>query len=187
MHDLYSKFLQLLLLICLIFFSINTDLRAQLLLERELIGAVAATSTVVPSGNQQELQVDASFGESVIGYQRGDIVITVGFHQTDNDQQERRIGSIVPENETDTEISVRAYPNPTVERLSVDLGEYKEKFTELRLIDVYGRIVKQHSVSGNQIITFRQLNQLPNANYFLQGIDDEGKLHKLTTVLVITY
>lgn len=185
------KRVQQLILACLALLIITAPLSAQLQLERELIGAIAAP-VVVSNGSQQQLQVDASFGESMIGYQEGDIIITVGFHQTRTSEVGGPPPGIavteeVQADEAAAEISVNAYPNPTVERLTVDLGNYNEKFTQLRIVDISGRTVKSQLVTGQQSIKFTQLDQLPNANYFLQGIDTDGRSHKLATVMVITY
>lgn len=187
MRNPYFIWFKHLFLVCLALLFANSSLNAQLILERELIGAAAAVGTVVSNGGEQELQVDASFGESMIGYEEGDIIITVGFHQTATRRSERRLGDAVPEDEGTAKTTVNTYPNPTVEKLTVDLGDFSEKITELRLIDVYGRTVKYREVSGEQLITFRELNRLPNANYFLQGVDANGKLHQLATVLIVTY
>lgn len=191
MNNKQLKRVQQLILACLALLLTTAPVSAQLQLERELIGAIAAP-VVVSNGGQQQLQVDASFGESMIGYQEGDIIITVGFHQTrTSDVGGPPPGIAVPEeeqaDEAAAEISVNAYPNPTVERLTVDLGEYNEKFTQLRIIDISGRTVKSQVVTGQQSIKFSQLDQLPNANYFLQGIDTDGRSHKLATIMIITY
>lgn len=189
MRDSHSKWFQHLLLGCLALFTSSAQLSAQLQLEREFIGAAAAVSTVVSNGNEQQLQVDASFGESMIGYQEGDIIITVGFHQTATRSGERGIGHVVEEDDDEvaSRVAVNAYPNPTVERLTVDLGDYREKFTQLRIIDVLGRTMKSHVVSGEELITFRQLDKLPNANYYLQGVSSDGELFQLATVMIVTY
>jgi len=188
MRDQYFTRFQFILLAFPTLLIFSTSLSAQLMIERELVGAVAAVSTVLPTSGEPELQIDASFGESLIGYEEGDIIITVGFQQAKTKGINNLDEFDAPESQEQvTDVSVTAYPNPTVERLTVDLGEFREKFTRIRLIDSYGRTVMDRTVAGDQVITFRQLDQLPNANYFLQGIDDEGKLHQLSTVMIVTY
>lgn len=183
----YIKTIWQLTFICLFSLTITVDLSAQLQLERELIGA-AAIPTVLSNAGEQQLQVDASFGESMIGYKEGDITITVGFHQTKTTVQDGNIGHILPEEEDVTKkVSVNAYPNPTVRKITVDMGDYREKFTQLRIIDINGKTVRRRDITGDQIITFHQLDNLPNANYFLQGIDTDGMFHQLTTIMIITY
>lgn len=176
------------MIVCLVLFLTGADLNAQLVLERELIGAAAGVATIVSSGGSQELKVDDSFGETMIGYQAGDIIITVGFHQTETstDNSPPNLEAEVEVEDESTKISVNAYPNPTVERLTVDLGNYQDEFSELRLIDTYGRIVKSQQVNGRERMTFRSLDKLADANYFLQGISKDGKLHQLAKVLIVT-
>lgn len=175
----------LFLVAVLLVFSSSLD--AQLILERELVGAVAATSSVVSNGNTQQLKVDASFGESIIGYEAGDIIVTVGFHQPSAMSQEGNLGDLTEDEPASDKKNVVAYPNPTVEMLTVDLGTHGEKFREIRLVDVYGRIVKSQLVNDSQLVVMRQLSSLPNANYFLQGVGADGSLHQLTTIMIVTY
>lgn len=176
------------MIVCLLLLLVSPDLHAQLVLERELVGAAAGVATVVSGGGVQELKVDDSFGETMIGYEEGDIIITVGFHQT-----ETVLGNLPPNLETEDEdedgmakVSVNAYPNPTIEKLTVDLGNYQNDFLELRLIDTYGRAVRVQQVNGQERMTFRGLNKLADATYFLQGISKDGKLHQLAKVLIVT-
>lgn len=172
---------------CFVLLLISTGLNAQLVLERELIGAATGVATVISGGGAQELKVDDSFGETMIGYEEGDIIITVGFQQTGLTNENFPPPNLEAETEVETtKISVNAYPNPTVERLTVDLGNYQDDFKELRLIDTYGRIVKTQRVSNQKRITFRGLDKLSDANYFLQGLSTDGKLHQLTKVLIVT-
>jgi len=164
----------------------NSGLYAQLKLEREFIGASAGVATVVSSGGAQELKVDDSFGETMIGYEEGEIIITIGFQQTRTGNSNFPPPGLEADTEVETsKISVNAYPNPTIERLTVDLGDYQDDFRELRLIDTYGRSVKTQQVKGLDRITFRGLDKLTATSYFLQGISKDGKLHQLTKVLVI--
>jgi hypothetical protein len=189
MYNTYSKWFQHLFLMCLTILVASDTLSSQLILERELVGAVSVP-LVVSDGGQQQLQVDASFGETMIGYEEGDIIITVGFHQPSEAVQVNNLGDLQSQPEevdAEAKIKVNAYPNPTVERLTIDLGSFHENFEEIRLIDINGRTVKHRVVVDEQLITFTQLDRLPNANYFLQGVDKKGKLHQLTTVLIITY
>lgn len=167
-----------------------SSLTAQISLERELVGAVGAYSVPTPN-TTQELLVDDSFGETIIGYEAGDIIVTVGFHQPDI-SLEGRLGDLeeTPEAEvTDNAraIDVNAFPNPTVERLTVDLGEHADRFVEIMLVDQAGRPVKTQLTEGRSVIKIDRLNTLPNANYFLIARDNDGQLHQVTTIMIITY
>jgi len=183
----YTQSFSGLFLTCFFLLVTTSDISAQLILERELIGAVATTSTNATNGNTQQLQVDASFGETMIGYKKGDIIITVGFQQALDHIDLGGAGHIVEEEEDDDDsakVLVNAYPNPTVESLTIDLGSFLEEFTEIRLIDVSGRTVKLRSVVGDPLVNFTQLDRLPSAVYFLAGVDQKGKLHQLSKVII---
>lgn len=188
MNNKNKTFFYSLMLACLGLVSVGAELNAQLVLERELIGAAIGVPTVIPDGGVQQLLIDDSFGETMIGYESGDIIITVGFQQTENDNENSppNLDSGEEEGDVAEKISVNAYPNPTIERLTVDLGDYQDKFKELRLIDVNGRTIKSQRVDGQPIMTFTGLNKLTDASYFLQGISTDGRLHQLTKVIIAT-
>ncbi|TXF90537.1 hypothetical protein FUA23_05420 [Neolewinella aurantiaca] len=187
MRDNYYKSFKRLFSTCLMLAAMTAGVNAQLILEREFVGAVATTSTRISEGTTQQLQVDASFGETMIGYEEGDIVITVGFHQPGSLGVENNLGNRpgiqAPEEVVD--VSVKAYPNPTISSLTVDLGPLYEDFRELRLVDVYGRTLVTRRINAQEQVTINQLEDLPNANYFLQGITKDGRLHQLSTIMVI--
>ena len=187
----YPRLFQSALLACCLLCFLPTSADGQLIVEREFIGGAAPAVTLAPAGSQNQLKVDDSFGETIIGYAEGDIIITVGFQQTDtSDEDGDNIGHATtppPVRRPAEQLSVTAFPNPTIERLSVDLGVHSEKFVELSLIDIYGRTVRNRKINDQTLVTFSNLNELPNADYFLMGLDTEGKLHKLSTVMIITY
>lgn len=188
MNNNYTQSFQQLFLMCFIFALMTSGINAQLILEREFVGAVATVSTNTSNGNIGELQVDASFGESMIGYKSGDITITVGFHQSGAADNRDNFGNRSVREETGYESEsplVNAYPNPTVSRVTVDLGPFQDKFNELRLIDVFGRTVASNRVEGESQITISKLDDLPNANYYLLGIAKDGTLHQLSTIVLI--
>ena len=173
----------------LFLFFTGSFLNAQITLERELIGSATGVPTVISTGGStQELMIDDSFGETMIGYEDGDIIITVGFQQTETTVGEAppNLGAEDGAEENLVKATVNAYPNPTIERLTVDLGVYQDKFTELRLISINGKTVQSKPVNGTEQMTFSNLDRLTDGNYFLQGIGKDGKLHQLTKVLIVT-
>lgn len=177
-----------LILVCLVLFVGSFSLNAQLTIEREFIGSATGPATILSNGGTQQLKVDDSFGETIIGYEAGEIIVTVGFQQT-RTSPNASPPNLEAETEQDVQLSkvaVNAYPNPTIEKLTVDLGEHQDKFELIRIIDSYGRTVKSQQVNDRVRITFRSLDKLANANYFLQGITKDGELHQLTKVLIVT-
>lgn len=188
MNNYYNhKLMSLFCSVGFIFLISFSPLYAQIKLERELIGAVVATSTSGSNDNLTQLEVDASVGETLIGYQEGDLILTIGF------QQSEQVTSNVPFNDSDNRevkmpapiVKVTAYPNPTVDNLTIDMGIHREKFVQLRLISSSGVVLTTRQVAGQQEVKFDQLENYPNANYFLQGIDHEGKSYNLATVMII--
>ena len=188
MPKVYLLLLKTAFLLCFCL-SATSLLTAQgLTIERELIGAVVAHSTSNSSGDQ-ELQIDASFGETCIGYEAGDITVTVGFHQPTTRRVGRSEGTL-PQGEVveaAPEVNVNTFPNPTVERITVDLGKHADQFSEVHLVDASGRPLKRQQVNGRSTIIIDRLAELPNANYYLVARDKQGKIHQLSTVMIITY
>lgn len=188
MRILYCKSTIFICATVLILLVTTNSLEAQIRLERELIGAVVATSTSGSNSTSSQLEVDASVGETLIGYAEGDIILTVGFQQGDVIIQPLPFDD--SEDQTVTQpaeiVKVTAYPNPTVNRLTIDLGIHTEKFSKLRLINSVGNVMMAIQVSlDQQVIVFDQLSSFPNGNYFLQGIGVDGRNHYLSTVMIV--
>ena len=157
-------------------------LHAQISLERELVGGVSGYSAVSTDGN---LRADATFGQPIIGFAEGDLIVTVGFHQTEKGGIAPGLTPPAPQANLE-QVNVSAYPNPTVERLVVDLNEHSDMFREIRLINTSGITVRSMKTGGVTQVIFSSLERLPNANYYLQGVDGKGKLHQLGTVMIVT-
>lgn len=164
---------------------VSVEVNAQLTLERELVGSAVGPATII-SGNPQELLVDASLGEQEIGFVSDNIKLTVGFQQptklnaTNNENVHREE---LPEE--DKELTVSAYPNPTIERLTVELGEKADTFESLSLMSAFGRSVAQKRVSDVEAVVFEGLNGLPNGKYLVYGTRKNGSIEHLATVMVV--
>ena len=166
-----------------------TTISAQFSIERELIGA---TTVVVspPSDEVAEggLLVDASSGEPLIGYTGpGAIEATIGFQQTfmfvaeNPATRDRFTGGDAPDR-----LLVSTYPNPTTEEVIVDLSEAKNDYQVLRLLGIDGVTVQVKAVINQQRTEFKQLSQLSAGTYYLQGIDANGNVHHLGSIVVLT-
>ena len=178
-----------LLIVFLVLLSGSSD--AQLIIERELLGAVS-TQTFASPASGQSLLVEASLGEPIIGYREGEIIIKVGFQQpstteSDGDGFAPEVEEQPREEDEAVTIRVGTYPNPTVERLTVDLESVPGMFRELQLVDPFGRVMITKRVNGETTVVLTQLQELPNANYFLVGIDQRGRMHRINTIMIITY
>ena len=178
---IYQKLLPALFLGLGVALFLPDSVQAQLVLEREFVGGATSYSEIGTG-----LQVDATFGQPLIGFAEGDLIVTVGFHQ--GAKGDGSPGGAVPpaEPELTARVPVSAYPNPTVERLVVDLNEHRDAFREIRLVNAQGQVVRSTRTQGTPQVIFSSLEELPNANYFLQGVDGEGDLHQLGTVMIIT-
>lgn len=122
----------------------------------------------------------ATAGEVFVGTQKGDIQATVGFQQPDDDV----IVSILAFG--DREITIKAYPNPTIDRLTVDLGDAVNDISEVHLLDLHGRQMISRKTTS-RLLQFPEVVNLPGGTYFLQGIDQAGQPHGLGTILVTAH
>lgn len=163
-------------------------LSAQLSIERELVGAVFTTSSLEASDN--ELRIDASAGEPIIGIHRGEIVATVGFHQTGlleiESMDEENLAREPFGTRSTRPIGVVAFPNPIVDELSVDLGPSAGRFETLQVFDQFGRLMMEQDVNDRVTVNMDPVGTLPAATYYLRGVDAEGNAHHLTNLLVVT-
>lgn len=152
-----------------------TCVRAQLRISRQVIAAAVFSST--PNGNAQQLKMTATAGEVFVGTRRGDVRATVGFQQPDDDV----IVSLFTIGQR--RITVRAYPNPAVDRLTVDLTNADGLLTEVLLLDLHGRTLLRRPVTSS-LLELPEAARLPGGTYFLRGTDETGQHYTLGTILI---
>lgn len=152
-----------------------TCVRAQLRISRQVIAAAVFSST--PNGNAQQLKMTATAGEVFVGTRRGDVRATVGFQQPDDDV----IVSLFTIGQR--RITVRAYPNPAVDRLTVDLTNADGLLTEIHLIDLHGRTLLRRA-ANTSLVEIPEVAKLPGGTYFLRGTDQTGQAYSLGTILL---
>lgn len=177
MHPVIKKNLRFYLPLLLVCFAC-TSVRAQIRITRQVIATSVFSST--PRGTRQRLKMTATAGEVFVGTQNGDVRATVGFQQPDDDVTV----SILAFGER--RIPVKAYPNPTTDRLTVDLGEAASELSEVALLDLHGRVMLHRTVSAS-LLLFPEVADLPGGTYFLRGTDLTGTTHGLGTVFVTTH
>lgn len=119
----------------------------------------------------------ATAGEVFVGTKKGDIRATVGFQQPDDDV----LVSIVTLGSR--EVTVRAYPNPAIDQLYVDLTETGGAITDLQLLDLLGRVLIRRQVTTD-LMELPEISRLAGGTYFLRGSDRVGKSYALGTVLI---
>jgi hypothetical protein len=83
--------------------------------------------------------------------------------------------------ETELNISVRLFPNPTTDVITIAISEYLENNLQYRLIDIHGKVLQTGQIVGEQ--SQLQLSGFPSSTYFLQIIDPIQKKLKSFRIL----
>ena len=75
--------------------------------------------------------------------------------------------------ETELNISLLVFPNPTAHHLTLQISDYKNENLSYQLFDMQGKLLKTGQVKAKQT----QINTkfLPSATYFLNVINQENK------------
>jgi hypothetical protein len=77
-------------------------------------------------------------------------------------------------------LSLMAYPNPTLELLNLRVGNYSQEKLAYKLIDLEGKVISEETI--NYETTTIDMKQLPVATYFVE-VNNEGK--KVQTFKII--
>lgn len=138
-------------------------------LERSVIGAYGA------SGSNGTIEVDMTVGEVAITTgQTGSIIVTQGFHQPDD-------GITGIEDPLGISVNYSLYPNPTTEKLFLELST--ENATELlvEIVDVRGRNTPLESVSmmvsGQVSKTEWDTSRLAEGMYMVVIKNNQGEIN----------
>lgn len=75
--------------------------------------------------------------------------------------------------ETNLNISLTAYPNPTVNNLSLLISEYNNEKLSYQLYDAQGKLLKSEYIVAKQ--TQINTSDFPSATYFVNIINQENK------------
>jgi hypothetical protein len=75
--------------------------------------------------------------------------------------------------ETELNISLTAYPNPTTENLTLQISDYNNEKLEYQLFDMQGKQLSNGQVTAKQ--TQIIMNGLPTATYFIYIVNQENK------------
>ena len=75
--------------------------------------------------------------------------------------------------ETDLNISLTAFPNPTTENLTLQISDYKNEKLTYQLFDMQGKQLNSGQVTAQQ--TQINMNGLPSATYFINVVNQENK------------
>ena len=75
--------------------------------------------------------------------------------------------------ETELNISLTAFPNPTTENLTLQISDYNNEKLWYQLFDMQGKQLSNGQVTAEQ--TQISLNSLPTATYFINIVNQENK------------
>jgi hypothetical protein len=75
--------------------------------------------------------------------------------------------------ETELNISLTAYPNPTTENLTLQISDYNNEKLAYQLFDIQGKQISNEQVTAQQ--TQINMNGLPPATYFINVVNPENK------------
>ncbi len=141
-------------------------LSALLLLGFGLTGLQAQTSVNATGGN-------ASGSGGSVSYSVGQVVYTTNTgsngYVAQGVQQPYEISVVTGlEEAKGINLSVSAYPNPTTDYLTLNIGEFDISNLSYQLYDINGKLLQNEKITGNQ--TSIAMGNLVPANYFVKVI-----------------
>jgi hypothetical protein len=75
--------------------------------------------------------------------------------------------------QTELNILLTAFPNPTTENLTLQISDYKNEKMSYQLFDMQGKQLSNEQVTAQQ--TQINMNGLPSATYFINVLNQENK------------
>uniref|UniRef100_UPI0040471788 T9SS type A sorting domain-containing protein n=2 Tax=Flavobacterium sp. TaxID=239 RepID=UPI0040471788 len=75
--------------------------------------------------------------------------------------------------ETELNISLTAFPNPTTENLTLQISDYNNEKLSYQLFDMQGKQLSNGQIVAQQ--TQINMNSLPTATYFVNVVNQENK------------
>jgi hypothetical protein len=76
-------------------------------------------------------------------------------------------------NETELNISLSVFPNPTADNLTLQISDYNNEKLTYQLSDMQGKLVNNGQVTAQQ--TQINTSSLPSATYFINVVNQENK------------
>ena len=83
--------------------------------------------------------------------------------------------------ETEMNISLTAFPNPTTDHLILEIRDYKSEKVSYQLCDLQGKLISDEQITAKQ--TQINMSALPIATYFVNVINQDHK--KVQTFKII--
>lgn len=75
--------------------------------------------------------------------------------------------------ETELEILLTVFPNPTAENLTLQINDYNNAKLSYQLFDIQGKLLSNGQIVAEQ--TQINMNSLPTATYFINVVNQENK------------
>ncbi len=133
-------------------------------------GLVQAQESVNVSGG------DASGSGSTVSYSIGQMVYTTNTDASGTVsrgvQQAYEIFTLGI-NETRRNISFSVFPNPTADRLTMQINDYENEKLSYQLFDMQGKLLSNKHIVTQQ--TQIDMNSLPTATYLIKVVNQENK------------
>lgn len=76
-------------------------------------------------------------------------------------------------NETELNISLIAFPNPTADKITLEISNYNNERLSFQLLDIHGKLLYNGQIAAQQ--TVLNMHSLPAATYFLNIVSPENK------------
>jgi len=75
--------------------------------------------------------------------------------------------------QTELNISLSVFPNPTAENLTLQISDYNNEKLSYQLFDMQGKQISNVQIVAQQ--TLINMNSLPTATYFINVVNQENK------------
>lgn len=133
-------------------------------------GLAQAQESVNTSGG------DATGSGGIVAYSVGQVVYTsnTGSNGTvDQGVQHAYEIFTLGIKETELNISLTAFPNPTTDNLTLQISDYKNEKLSYQLFDMQGKQLSSGLITSQQ--TLINMNSLSTATYFIKVVNQEKK------------
>lgn len=147
----------------------HTKIKLSVLLLSIGISVQAQQATTTTGG-------DASGSGGTVAYSVGQVVYTTNTGSTGSVaqgvQQAYEIFTVGIK-ETELNILLTAFPNPTTENLTLQISDYNNEKLSYQLFDMQGKQLSNGQIVAQQ--TQINMNSLPTATYFVNVVNQENK------------
>ena len=143
--------------------------------------AILVAGLLWASMAQAQESVNASGGDATssggtVAYSVGQLVYTTNTSSSgtvsQGVQQAYEIYSVGIK-ETELNISLSVFPNPTADNLTLQISDYNNEKLSYQLFDLQGKLLNNGQVTAKQ--TQINTSSLPSANYFINVVNQENK------------